>query len=101
MAPGLPIECRARSCRPEDIVRTIVTSCVVHPRTRQQLAAELIGNSGACRAFFSLPENCFRCSRIGRRLRYHGWNDIHNNPIVNIAKKPLISARAQIKTPAK
>jgi hypothetical protein len=58
MVPGLQIECRTRSCRPEDIVRTIVTSCVVHPRTRQQLAAELIGNSGACRALLSLPENC-------------------------------------------
>ena len=67
------------------------------PRTRQQLAPELIGNSGAFRASLSPPETVFRSGRAGQRLRYHGWNDIHNDPVVNVAGKPRISARAQIK----
>jgi hypothetical protein len=53
---------RTRSCRPEDIVRTIVTTCVVHPHTRQQRAAEFIGNPRACHTLLMLPENRFSFS---------------------------------------
>src|SRR6185437_8965768 len=61
-------------------------------------------NSSAIRAHAvrcsRFPKTAFRSSHVGRRLRYHGWNHIHNNPIVNIAgQRRIFGACAYRKLP--